>query len=235
MFPKRYWYVILTYILMHAFGVALTFVAIKSLSLDPILAINYANLISFTVALIIILLLMRPDMARAHERHGASISKVVLWSIIGVFLAYFAQIIAVTVEIEVFGIEPGSENTEVIMELTRSAPIFLIVPAIIAPILEEIVFRKIIFGSLYKRMNFLLAALISSFIFGIIHGEPVHLLIYGSMGFVFAFLYAKTKRIIVPIIVHMAMNSITVIVQLLIDPEDLERMQQQVSMILFGG
>src|SRR5699024_2637738 len=103
--------------------------------------------------------------------------------------------IAAMIETNLFGIEIESENTQMIMDISRQFPLFMIIPALIAPILEGVIFRKIIFGTFYKRMNFFLAALLSSFIFGVIHGEPVHLLVYASMGFVFAYLYVKTKRI----------------------------------------
>ena len=63
-------------------------------------------------------------------------------------------------------------------------------------------------------MNFFFAALISSLIFSIAHGELEHLILYGAMGFTFAFLYIKTKRILVPIFTHVAMNTIVVIMQL---------------------
>lgn len=208
------------------------------LPISQIEAAVYWSLFSFIIALIIILYLMKPDMQQYNMRKETPSANPVLWSIIGVFLAYFAQFIAVYIETEIFGIPPGSENTAMIMEITRIAPIFMIVPALIAPILEEIIFRKIIFGSLYKRTNFFIAAIISALIFGFIHGEPIHLLIYTSMGFVFAYLYVKTKRIIVPIIVHMTLNTISVSLQLLLDLEDLERMikeQQELMFILLGG
>lgn len=65
--------------------------------------------------------------------------------------------------------------------------------------------------------------------------DLTHILIYVSMGFVFAYLYVKTKRIIVPILVHMTLNTVTVLGQLLIDPEKLEQMQNDVMLIFFGG
>src|SRR5699024_1090959 len=118
------------------------------------------------------------------------------------------------------------------------APIFIIVPALVGPILEEIIFRKIIFGSLYKRTNFFIAAALSSLIFGIIHQEPEHILIYAAMGFVFAFIYVQTKRIMIPIIVHMSMNTIAVIGQMSLSPEDIEQMRNhldQLQTIFIGG
>jgi len=204
-------------------------------SLSPFYASVYWSVFSFIAGLIIILVIMKPDMQMGSARDAASVNTVVLWSVLGVFMAYFAQIIAASIEIYLLGIDPGSQNTQGIMEVARAAPIFILIPAIIAPIMEELIFRKIIFGSFYKRMNFFFAGLLSALIFGFVHGEPQHILIYASMGFVFAFLYVKTKRILVPIIVHAAMNTFVVIAQYSLSPEEIQRQLDQLQMIFFGG
>lgn len=237
---RRYWYVILTYILMQlsAFPVAL----LAKHHYIPVQGVIYWSIFSFILGLLIILWIMKPDMQMRDTRNAAPMSSMILWSILGVFMAFFAQGIAVAIEMNILGISPGSENTQGIMDIARAAPLFIIIPAVIAPILEEIIFRKIIFGSLYKRMNFFFAGLVSALIFGFIHEGMEHILIYASMGFVFAFLYVKTKRILVPIIVHAAMNTLVVVGQFSMDPEEmqrqLEQMQRQVEqlqMILIGG
>lgn len=237
--PKRYWWVILTYIIMQLSGVIFLPILKQLFPYHLTEASIYYTIVSFIVGLLIVLRLMMPDMKMAQTRSNPLTTKTItLWALLGVFLAYFAQSIAGVIETELLGIEVDSQNTQMIMDITRTIPLFAVIPAIIAPILEEVIFRKIIFGSLYVRTNFFIAALLSAFIFGIIHGEPEHLLIYASMGFVFAFLYIKTKRIIVPIIVHMTLNTISVILQYSISPEDMERMKQQidtVQMILIGG
>ncbi|GAA3317463.1 hypothetical protein GCM10020331_016310 [Ectobacillus funiculus] len=76
--------------------------------------------------------------------------------ITGVFLAFFAQTIAGMIEMKVFGIEPGSENTEQLIEIAAATPWFILVTSVLAPVLEEIVFleKKFLFGTLYKRYNF---------------------------------------------------------------------------------
>ncbi|SFE47609.1 hypothetical protein SAMN05216238_11815 [Lentibacillus persicus] len=236
--PRRYWYVILTYIIMQfsgfVFAPLLYFLTPFGLTDITI----YWSMFSFVAALFVVLWLMRPDMKSEPQRNASGAGEMIIWSIAGLFMAYAANYLATFIETELFGISIGSENTEMIMDITRTVPAFMIVTAIIAPILEEIIFRKIIFGQLYKRWNFFISALLSSLVFGIIHGEPEHILIYSGIGFVFAFLYVKTKRIIVPIIVHMAMNSISVIVQLALDQEDIEKMMEQMEqmqMILIGG
>lgn len=235
---KRYWHVIITYIIMQFSGLVFVPLLYLLTPLGHTQAGIYWSIFSFITALAIVLLLLRPDMKITPHRHAASAGEIVLWSIAGLFMAYLANYAATMIETYVLGITPGSQNTEMIMGITRKVPFFMVVTAIVAPILEEIVFRKIIFGELYKRMGFFLAAAISAFIFGIIHGEPEHILIYASIGFVFAFLYVRTKRIIVPIIAHMVMNSISVIIQLLLDPEKIEKMMkqlEQMQMIVIGG
>lgn len=237
MISKRYWLTMLTYVLMHLSGFiiipSLTFI----LNLNPLDALVYSQLFAFLLATIISLYLLRTDISNELTRSHIHFGQIISWTIIGIFLAYIAQFITSSIEMYIFQIEPGSENTAQIMKIIDSAPIFLVIPAIFAPILEELIFRKIIFGSLYKRMNFVWAAVLSSLAFGVIHLDLVHLLIYTGMGLVFSYLYVKTKTIIVPILVHMGMNSITVMAQLLIDVEELERIQEELSSIihLIGG
>jgi hypothetical protein len=146
------------------------------------------------------------------------------WIFIGFFLALFSQSIAGMIEMRLLGITPGSENTERLMDIARTTPWFLIVISIIGPILEEIVFRKILFGTLYKKFNFFIAAIISSLVFAAIHFDFTHLLVYTSMGLVFAFLYVKTKRIIVPIAAHVAMNTLVAVAQVVVSNEQIQEM-----------
>lgn len=238
MFPKRYWYVIITFIIMQMIVAFIAPILHFGFGIEMLDAAVYAYIGSFIVALIMILSLMKNDLKEEKLKHPLSIGQIIGWSVAGLFLAWIAQAIAVTIEMQLFGIDPASENTEVIVDFTRSNILFILIPAIIAPILEEIIFRKILFGTFYKKMNFFLAALLSSLIFAVLHLDFTHLLIYATMGFVFAFLYVQTKRIIVPIIVHMAINTIAVLGQLLIDPEMLEKMEQMqknIQLILLGG
>jgi len=235
LFPKRYWFVFLIYVLMLIMTAVVPVVLYFGIGTDPLEAALYSNVVGFIIGPILVLFIMRQDMNHEKITHPISAGRIIGWTALGVLLAWIVQALAVTIEIELFGIDPTSENTEVIVEMTRMNPIFLLIPAISAPILEELIFRKILFGALYKKLNFFWGALISSLIFGVLHMDLTHILIYVSMGFVFAYLYVKTKRIIVPILVHMTLNTVTVLGQLLIDPEKLEQMQNDVMLIFFGG
>ncbi|WP_312097620.1 type II CAAX endopeptidase family protein [Niallia sp.] len=219
---KEYWIILIAYIAMQLstfVGVPLVLFIADLLGYNPASkAIQFQSgviwlIVSFILALIICLLLLRKEMRYPMRADAMSIPSSIGWAIGGVFLSLFAQSFAGIIE-QLLGIKPGSENTEQIMRLIDAAPFVILVVSIIGPILEEIVFRKIIFGSLYKRFGFFLSALVSSLIFAVAHMDFVHILLYASMGFTFAFLYVKTKRILVPIFAHVAMNTLVVIMQL---------------------
>jgi membrane protease YdiL (CAAX protease family) len=226
---KRHWYVILTYVIMQ-FSSILGIPLLYNLGVQPReVAVAYWLILSFFGALVIILLLLRKDMTTTELRDDRSPMPIAIaWTIVGIFLAMFAQGIAASIENKVFGIEFGSENTQFLVEIAKVTPLFIIVTSIIGPILEEIIFRKLLFGTLYKRFNFFIAGLLSSVVFAIVHMDFTHILIYTAMGFTFAFLYVRTKRIIVPIIAHVAMNTLVVMIQLVFKDE-LEKYQQQVE------
>lgn len=139
------------------------------------------------------------------------------WGIIGFFMIYLGQVIGIQIESSL-GIELGSENTEAIMNVTKTAPIMILASVFFGPILEELVFRRVIFGSIMQAQNnFWLAAFVSAIIFALIHLDFSHIILYTITGFIFAFLYNKTKRLITPIIAHMMLNGFVTYFQLNMD------------------
>lgn len=232
---KRYWSIILLYIVAQVLSVVIPLTIFATTGNRDASMVVYVNVIVFLLAVVGSLLILKKDLQEEKLSHPLPLGKIIGWTALGIVLAWGAQLIAILIETNLLGINEGSENTESIIDITRMNPLFFIIPVFTAPILEELIFRKIIFGTLYKRMNFFLAVLISSFLFGILHLELQHILIYFAMGVALAYVYVKTKRIIVPILVHMGMNALVVISQLAIPAEELEKIQQDVSLILFGG
>ncbi len=238
--PKRYWYVIVTYIIgLFSINVGVPILLLFGAPKDPFVLSGVWSLISFPIMLILTLYFLKPDMKKETRTEPSNIGQIILWTIFGFFLVILAQTIAGNIEIHVFGVDIESQNTKNLINIATMTPLFIIVTAIIAPILEEIVFRKIVFGTIYKRYgNFFLAFLVSSILFGLLHMEPQHLLRYTAAGFVFAFLYAKTKNILVPILTHVSINSFVFIINFLIPAEELERIleqYEQLQSIVIGG
>ena len=223
---REYWYVLIVYLAMQLSGVVgvplLLLLGENVLNWVPDSAIAYASgywgLISFLLALLIILRILRHDqqLVRAEQPAIQGFS-VIVWSVFGVILAFMSQYVAILIETAI-GIPSGSANTQNILTVIELVPLFLLVSSIFGPILEEIVFRKVIFGEIYKRTNFLIAGIMSALIFATAHNDFPHLILYTSMGFAFAYLYVKTNRILVPILAHVAMNSLVVLVQQVYQP-----------------
>lgn len=227
----RYWLVIATYIFIQFSGYLFGFELMQRLGFPKEDAGALWLVLIFTLGLIITFLLLLPEIKNRYEVRGrVSRLSAVLWSILGVFMALAAQSFAAMFEFYVLDIDPGSENTEMLIEVAKATPIFIVVTSILGPIFEEIIFRKIIFGSLYKRYNFWIGAIVSSLVFAAVHFDFAHIIIYTAMGFTFAFLYVKTKRILVPIIAHVMMNTLVVLIQVIF-VDDIQKMQQQVEQI----
>ena len=241
---KTYWKVIIAYIIMQFSGIIGVPIMLKlgvgeglERAARESLLFSYWITISFIVGLLVILWILRTDFREKDFRSAqASWPSTILWSVLGFFMALFGQGIAASIQQLLFGIEPGSENTQQIMNLIMSSAAVIIAVTVAGPILEEIIFRKIIFGTLYKKFNFAVGLIVSSLLFALVHQDYKHLLIYFVMGSIFAFLYVKTNRILVPIIAHVAMNSFVVLVQYVFKDqieEYLEQLEQMQGFIKF--
>ncbi|WP_191567611.1 CPBP family intramembrane glutamic endopeptidase [Metabacillus idriensis] len=237
---KQYWLIIFTYALTQFSGIlgvglllSLGVGTGETKEVATQIATSYWTVFSFAAAFLIILFFLREEM---NMRQTNRFSFIAIWSILGVILALAAQTLAGMIETNLLGIEPGSENTEFLLDMFKTTPLLIIVIIIIAPILEEIIFRKIIFGSLAPNLGFFFAAVISSFIFGALHMDFEHMLIYTSMGLVFAFLYVKTQQILVPILAHVMMNTFVVVGQTIF-ADRMNAMEEQVKQLqlIFGG
>lgn len=158
------------------------------------------------------ILLRNKKFFRVFKGKPAGAGSVILWGILGFFLAMAGQVIGAGIESS-FGVKMGSENTEMLANIAKTAPIIIFAMVLFAPFLEEIVFRRIIFGGLYTKTNFWIAAFVSAVVFAAVHGELQHILMYFLPGLAFAFVYYKTKRLLTPMISHFIMNSFVTVVQ----------------------
>lgn len=107
-----------------------------------------------------------------------------------------------------------ANNEENVRNLLNTTPIIaFLMTAILAPITEELVFRKAFLSVFKDKWAFVL---ISGIIFGSLHVvlsldsifQLLYLLPYCSLGIAFSYMYYETKNIMVPIIIHMVHNSL---------------------------
>ena len=110
-------------------------------------------------------------------------------------------------------------NQEGIDAVFASAPIYMIISAVlVAPIVEETIFRLGIHNIFKNNKLFIL---ISGFSFGLLHVvgtfenliDLIYIIPYSIPGLFFAYTYTKSKNIFVPIWLHFFHNGFTMLLQ----------------------
>ena len=88
-------------------------------------------------------------------------------------------------------------------QMTNDKATMIVLAVIMAPIFEEIVFRGIIQkGLINKGMNPATAIIISSVVFGLVHGNPWQFVGAVLLGCVLGLVYHKTKSLLLPVLLH---------------------------------
>ena len=87
----------------------------------------------------------------------------------------------------------------------------VVVAVIGAPLIEEIVFRGIVFRSLRRVSPPWVAILVSSVLFGLYHMNTVQIVYATFMGLVAGIIYEKSNNLLFPILVHVANNLVAAI------------------------
>ncbi len=101
----------------------------------------------------------------------------------------------------------GVPSTNDLAAITLNTPLWanLLFVGILAPVLEEIFFRKLIIDR-WRQFGELPAILLSGILFGLIHGNVSQVFYAAMIGMVFAYIYLRTGRIRYTIALHMIIN-----------------------------
>jgi len=93
---------------------------------------------------------------------------------------------------------------------------------IMAPLVEELLFRGAIQGHLLRKgMKPVYAILIASAVFGIVHMNPIQIPFAFAIGMIFGWLYYRTGSVVPGMIGHFINNSIACIQMALLSKEEL--------------
>lgn len=201
-------------------------------------AVIYIQLVLFLIAATTIILInLKIKNPTKLELEVKEPKKYIIpWALLGFALVMIYQMVVSIVLTQIYGGQQVSPNTEKLIIIARKIPIFIFFVSIIGPLLEEYVFRKVIFGELFNAIKgnrivaFIIATTVSSLIFALAHNDFKFIPVYFGMGVIFSLAYVWTKRLAVPIIIHMLQNGFVVIFQLL-NPEALKKATEQANFI----
>ncbi len=198
----------------------------------------FTNTLTYVVAITVIIIILIPVIKKDLIDFKNDSAFYLKWFGIGVGLLYLSSIVAsilIFILTLPFGGGSEAENQVIIENLLLSGgwrSIGMGITAVfLAPILEELIFRKCLFG-LFKK-NTYLTVTISAIIFASIHVVPaclsiilemgpntminlflefINIISYLAMAFALAFTYHKAKCNMVPtILVHLTNNLISLL------------------------
>ncbi len=189
------------YLFMSAFGI----------KIDYGTAMLIDSLFSIVLALVVILI-YRKSLLKEFKIFKSDLSENIdigfkCW-FIGLLIMIGTNLI-----INMFSAEGIASNESAIQEMITVYPWLMLLQAgILAPINEELIFRKTFKDMIKNKWVFILA---SGFIFGGLHVinsssliEFLYIIPYSSLGLAFAYAYYKTNSVFTPMLMHFIHNFI---------------------------
>ncbi|MCK9536222.1 MAG: CPBP family intramembrane metalloprotease [Bacilli bacterium] len=175
--------------------------------------------VSLIIAILFIIVLRKRlinDFKEFKRDLWYNLLSIVLW-----FIVITAISVGMVVLFELLKIEGTAENQEGVEALMASKLGFLMLisTVLLAPFIEEIIFRKFLFGLFEKTFRFpiYIATILSAVIFGLIHDYTIFFFMYFPLALVLSLSYSLYKNnIFMPMGVHLLNNVFAVIMMVLV-------------------
>ncbi len=164
-----------------------------------------------------------PTLLRRHVglRALGFVRVTVTWLVIAIAGALALRVVTLVVALTgtlVFGApaeNPQADQFGPLLEggiASTSFVAFAVFAVVVAPLVEEVLFRGVLFRGLRSRMRFVWAAGLSSLLFGLMHGLGILLVATGLVGFFCAWVYERSGSLWTAIATHAAFNATAVAV-----------------------
>lgn len=108
----------------------------------------------------------------------------------------------------------------------------LIASVIAAPVVEELIFRGCVFTRLRRGMPTAVAAMLSAFCFGLMHGIVIAIFYATILGLMLAYTYNKFESVLAPMVLHIGFNLTNYLPFM---PEEAEGSETQVIIVFVAS
>ena len=205
---KRFLYFLLAFLIFHIEQIPTIYLGVKDTRLVCLLVV-----VSLLISIGALFLGNRLGLFEGFK----ALSSLKAWGMIG--LTYLGIYIVTRIGAMVMMMEGVSNSTnQATIENIHMNPFVLITfTVIMAPIVEELVFRGILMGRVFNPDS-IVGLILSSLLFGLAH-MPNSIgvwIVYAGMGFVLGTVYRKCQKLEYCIMAHMINNSIAVSMMLLL-------------------
>lgn len=168
--------------------------------------------ITAAVTIPVMLFLMYRDKRKGYAKKD-DFHKVSFWKYPAIVVIFGALCLALNNFILLVNLSSYSDTYEETVEILYkpSFAVQIICLGILMPVCEELTYRGLTYRRLRKQTKFLHAAIYSSVIFGITHGNLVQMLYAFAMGMLLSYVYEKYGSVTAPILGHVTANIISVV------------------------
>ncbi|MCC2327003.1 CPBP family intramembrane glutamic endopeptidase [Bacillus wiedmannii] len=173
------------------------------------------ELIGFSLMLIIIFLIFSKELTNDPKLSIKLSGSLFVRILVGIIVVFLAQIVGSMLDKSIFQLTTQSANTSNTVAAAAISPVALISIVLLAPLVEEFVFRYAAINILMSKFKQTWSILISSLFFSIMHFDFPFIFGYFLIGVILALVYVRTNRLLVSFVVHASMNLIVVILQVL--------------------
>jgi|GEM_PF-4147103 len=115
----------------------------------------------------------------------------------------------------------------------KNVLIEVVVLGILMPIVEELIFRGIVFNNLRKYTSIIWASLLQALIFSIYHMNPLQSIYVFFFAILLSYSYIKLKTLWAPIIIHIAYNMTSISMSRALSPNFLS--EKALAITLLGS
>lgn len=179
---------------------------------------SISNLILYISLFLILTYMLRKYLKSQFIKTRNDFKNVVITVLLGIAFIFFVAL-ASSYIMDLIGVTETSANQAGLNELLNGSMFdkiaLVIFTVLLAPIVEELVFRKAIY-SLFEKASPILAIIISGLSFGLLHvlsGDYIQIIFYGALGLVLALVYFYSKKnILAAISVHFIYNLVITII-----------------------
>ncbi|PFM11499.1 CPBP family intramembrane metalloprotease [Bacillus cereus] len=173
------------------------------------------ELIGFSLTLIIFFLIYRKEIMKDTKLSIKLSRNPFVWILVGIILIFLGQMVGSLLDKNIFQLTTQSANTSSTVAAAVISPVELISIVLLAPLVEEFVFRYAAINILTRRFTQTWSILISSLFFSIMHFDFPFIFGYFLIGLVLAMVYVRTNLLLVSFFVHAIMNLIVVMFQVI--------------------
>lgn len=140
-------------------------------------------------------------------------NKIILFAVLGTISLLFGMIFPIAYSIPL----PESIKIYFSSMAGQGGVLSLVLVVIVAPIIEEFIFRGVILNGLLKKYTPLISILISSALFAIVHLNPWQFVPALIAGIFIGWVFYKTKNLFLAIIIHASNNLINSLMWYFVD------------------